>query len=101
MREITPRLVMLSENTKDFWTSGNISHLESPSDEEFLREMMKYKPVILDSMVSHWPALDKWDFGYLSSRCKGTYSINITPTGLGDAGESINDCIVELNQFSA
>lgn len=87
MRELTPQLVQLSENTKDFWTYGYVTTLQSPSNEDFLREMMKYKPILIEDLVSHWPAMEKWNFGYLSSQCGGTYSINISPTGLGDAGE--------------
>jgi peptidyl-lysine (3S)-dioxygenase / protease len=83
-------LKKLSEDTKDYWTSGVIA-LENPNPVDFMREVITaYRPAIIRGVIDHWPALD-WTLEKLSTHFAGTsVNINVTPDGLGDCVKNIN-----------
>lgn len=83
----------LSEDTKDFWIQNPIPTLSNPSPLEFMRlGMVAYHPIKILHSISHWPALERWNWDYLKEKCLGIYAVNITPNGLGD-------CVCEDGHF--
>jgi peptidyl-lysine (3S)-dioxygenase / protease len=75
----------LGEDTKDFWVQSSVPTLNQPTALEFMRAAVApYHPVLIKSLVDHWPARQKWTLEYLTERCQGEYPINITPNGLAD-----------------
>lgn len=53
----------------------------------FQREFVSQnRPCIITDEISHWNALDKWDFEYLAKKLKNVeLTVDITPNGLADS----------------
>ncbi|XP_074660399.1 bifunctional peptidase and (3S)-lysyl hydroxylase Jmjd7-like [Tubulanus polymorphus] len=58
-----------------------------PSPLEFYRDYVAVnKPVIIDHVIDHWPALSKWDVPYLRDKIGDVeVTVSVTPNGLADA----------------
>ena len=63
----------------------NSSHIDElsaePSALEFMRYVAKNRPFVVRSGASHWPAMQRWTFDYLSTSLTSAVNVAITPYG--------------------
>ena len=77
----------LSKEVRDYMP-GSVSVLDSPPTAlVFSRDFVgANRPCVIRGAVDHWPAKDLWTTEFLANILGNTpISVNVTPTGLGDA----------------
>ncbi|MPC40343.1 7-dehydrocholesterol reductase [Portunus trituberculatus] len=86
--KIKEALLKLSTEANELYLNSQVPVLDAvPSPLEFYRDWVaSNKPVILQGVTKHWPALTKWTPDYLRARLgEKEVSVAVTPNGYADA----------------
>ncbi|XP_013379747.1 jmjC domain-containing protein 7 [Lingula anatina] len=78
---------LLSLESEELFIPLEVPVIDSIEPLSFLRDYVNRNvPVVIRGLTEHWPALSKWNPGYLRSKIgQKTVSVAVTPNGYADA----------------